>query len=643
MAITRPGSANPKPLHSKAVSKKLLICAPSNAAVDEVAKRLKAGVITLSGERRDIKVVRMGNSDKVSPDTKELCLEDQVQARLAVTNKGAPVLGTREALHQTAAKIKSELAVLTERRDAAREGPDQMLADQLAREWRMKKDEQTVIGRKIDENKDNGMTKEREKSLATTKAQQDILDEADVLCSTLSGSGHDMFKKLNIEFETVIIDEAAQCVELSSLIPLKYGCSKCILVGDPEQLPPTVIAQYAGKLGYNRSLFLRMQQNYPNDVHLLDTQYRMHPEISLFPSRAFYHSRLIDGENMAELRIQPWHARPLFGPFRWFDIRNEQVMSRGGKLINHAEIDAALQIYDRLKLDYPTIDFRNKIGIITPYRAQLAEIKSRFSQKYGDDIFEHIDMNTADSFQGREADIIIFSCVRSSGKGIGFLDDVRRMNVALTRAKSSLWVLGNSQTLQQDDIWASFVKSAKDRNLFTDGDVAERLRAPLPKGSAMRALPIKKHAADSVLKDVSGHSVSSELTTGNLAQPPANHEYSHRDLKPVARSPAVASPMERSALSRDVLVNAKSKTAVDSTLDNGTSASGTAEQSAVQSRPEHLTGVDADKVNAAQPLRSNAEKKKRSTATPLNSALRAHAPKVIKKKPSAADPLRRGR
>ena len=296
---------------------------------------------------------------------------------------------------------------------------------------------------------------------------------------------------MNVEFETVIIDEAAQCIELSALIPLKYGCSKCILVGDPEQLPPTVLSRSAQSFGYEQSLFVRMQRNHPNDVHLLDTQYRMHPEISAFPSQQFYNSRLIDGVGMAELRKQPWHASKILGPYRFFDVEGVQTKeARGHSFINIPELNAAIKLYERLKSDYRNYDFTGKIGIITSYKAQLNELKSRFRQRFGDAVFDEIEFNTTDAFQGREREIIIFSCVRAKPTGgIGFLGDIRRMNVGLTRAKSSLWVLGDSRSLQQGEFWNKLIQDAKSRNKYTSGDVMALFSKPTARNNEPSALP----------------------------------------------------------------------------------------------------------------------------------------------------------
>ena len=314
------------------------------------------------------------------------------------------------------------------------------VASDQDRQFEVLKRRKLQLSNQIDAARDNGDVVARDAELSRRRVQQEILDGAHVICSTLSGSGHEMFQGLSIEFETVIIDEAAQSIELSALIPLKYGCSKCILVGDPKQLPPTVLSREAARFQYEQSLFVRMQRNHSDDVHLLDTQYRMHPEISVFPSKTFYDARLLDGPGMAKLRIRPWHQSKVLGPYRFFDVQgHHQSAPRGHSLINLAEIEIALKLFHRLVTDYKGYDFRGKVGIITPYKSQLRELKTRFAQRYGDSVFATAEFNTTDAFQGRESEIIIFSCVRASlNKGIGFLSDIRRMNVGITRAKCSL-------------------------------------------------------------------------------------------------------------------------------------------------------------------------------------------------------------
>lgn len=473
-----PGNARPSAPIPK---KKLLICAPSNAAVDELVVRLKEGVQPLNGPRQKINVIRIGRSDAINANVKDVMLDELVRMRLEGDNgEQNKLIQDREKLHQEAGKIKERLNEIRPQLDAALAVADKTLELKLRREFDQLKRNQAHIGSKIDEDKASGNTVSRQNEINRRRFQQEIIDGAHVLCATLSGSGHDMFRNLNVEFETVVIDEAAQCIELSALIPLKYGCSKCILVGDPEQLPPTVLSRSAQSFGYEQSLFVRMQRNHPKDIHLLDTQYRMHPEISSFPSKQFYHSRLVDGEGMAMLRKQPWHVSSILGPYRFFDVEGVQTKeARGHSFVNIPELNAAIRLYDRLKADYASVDFTGKIGIITTYKAQLIEMKLRFARKYGDAIFDEIEFNTTDAFQGREREIIIFSCVRAKASGgIGFLGDIRRMNVGLTRAKSSLWVLGDSRSLKQGEFWNRLIEDAKDRDRYSGGDVMRLLSRP---------------------------------------------------------------------------------------------------------------------------------------------------------------------
>ncbi|KAJ2995282.1 hypothetical protein NUW58_g1312 [Xylaria curta] len=477
-AIKRPDGL--APAGNRGTAKKLLVCAPSNAAVDELVLRLKAGVKSMNGTFHKINVLRLGRSDAINAAVRDVTLDELVKARVEGTAKENSGPSSRELMHQEAGQIKKELADLRPQLESARERGDRAEATRLQREIDGRRRLQHQIGAKIDADKDSGNTAARENEIRRRQIQQEILDSAQVLCATLSGSGHEMFKNLAVEFETVIIDEAAQCVELSALIPLKYGCSKCILVGDPKQLPPTVLSQSAARYGYDQSLFVRMQRNFPDDVHLLDTQYRMHPEISSFPSKEFYEHRLVDGGDMTKLRHQPWHQSELLGPYRFFDVKGTQEKgNRGKSLVNLEELKVAMQLYERFTLDYPQVDLKGKIGIITPYKAQLYELQNRFKHRYGENITESIEFNTTDAFQGRECEIIIFSCVRASSTGgIGFMTDIRRMNVGLTRAKSSLWILGDSRALVQGEFWNKLMEDAKMRNRYSAGDVLGMLKKP---------------------------------------------------------------------------------------------------------------------------------------------------------------------
>ena len=468
---------------SSSTSKKLLVCAPSNAAVDELVMRFKEGVKSLDGTFHRPSVVRLGRSDAINTKVVDVTLEELVNVKLNIASGKNPNVG--QDIQQLMLAHKSTCDEFNTHRatmDALKASGKAVTSEQ-ERTFEVLKRKKQQLSNQIDSARDSGAMVARDAEITRRKIQQEILEGAHVICATLSGSGHDMFQSLNIEFETVVIDEAAQSIELSALIPLKYGCSKCILVGDPKQLPPTVLSREAARFQYEQSLFVRMQKNHPNDVHLLDTQYRMHPEISIFPSKAFYDGRLLDGKDMAALRARPWHQSDILGPYRFFDVQGtQQSATRGHSLVNIAEIDMAMKLFARLTTDCRGYEFTGKVGIITPYKSQLRELRSRFAGRYGDTIFDTIEFNTTDAFQGRESEVIIFSCVRASvGKGIGFVSDIRRMNVGITRAKSSLWVLGNSQSLMQGEFWAKLINDAKNRGRYSGSEVLELLQTPLVK------------------------------------------------------------------------------------------------------------------------------------------------------------------
>jgi senataxin len=486
--VTVPGQ-----LRSETASKKLLVCAPSNAAVDELVMRFKNGIKTLNGEERKVNIVRLGRSDAINVNVQDVTLDQLVNQKLGQNTKDTSAQEANRKLFQDHKAISDQLKLM--RDEVENKENTGEAAAKFQDNLNYLRQQKKALGIKIDNLKDDQDRSSRNGELDRRRAREAVLNGAQIICATLSASGHEMFQGISIEFDTVIVDEAAQCVEMSALIPLKYGCAKCILVGDPKQLPPTVFSKEAARFQYEQSLFVRMQKNHPNDVHLLDTQYRMHPEISLYPSRTFYDGKLLDGGDMAGIRKQPWHQSMLLGPYRFFDVQGQHSAApKGHSLINLAEIDIAMQLYTRLTTDYSDINFKGKVGIITPYKSQLRELKSRFTTKYGATIIEDIEFNTTDAFQGRESEIIIFSCVRASPQGgIGFLQDIRRMNVGLTRAKSSLWVLGNSQSLMRGEFWRKLVEDAKDRKRYTSGDLFKMLKQHSSKFPAPKEGYVQPH------------------------------------------------------------------------------------------------------------------------------------------------------
>ncbi|PNS14781.1 hypothetical protein CAC42_2010 [Sphaceloma murrayae] len=512
-AINRPGQNS-----STSTSKKLLVCAPSNAAVDELVMRFKDGVKTTRGADKKINVLRLGRGDAVNSAVQDVTLEELVNKKMGTTNGDNNARQHTQTIMMEHKKISEALREARDKMgDEKTKGDDKSQLQDEINNLRKRKNE---LGTQIDTAKDAENAAGRDQELKRKQVQKSIIDESHIICATLSGSGHDMFQSLDVEFETVVVDEAAQCVEMSALIPLKYGCAKCILVGDPKQLPPTVFSKEAARFQYEQSLFVRMQGNHPDAVHLLDTQYRMHPDISSFPSASFYDGRLLDGADMDKLRERPWHKSALLAPYRFFDVQGQHESApKGHSLVNKAEIQAAMSLYSRLTQDHPDYDFDNKIGIITPYKSQLRMLKDFFVNRYGEGILEKVEFNTTDAFQGRESEIIIFSCVRASpAGGIGFLQDIRRMNVGLTRAKCSLWVLGNSQSLIRGVWWKKLVEDAQTREVYTTGDVMGMLRQP------SKNFPATKPAARSKMPEGATENVTAPVrpkaVNGKLSDSP---------------------------------------------------------------------------------------------------------------------------
>ncbi|XP_024526987.1 helicase sen1 [Selaginella moellendorffii] len=306
------------------------------------------------------------------------------------------------------------------------------------------------------ENREHGflMGSNRKKKQAM---KLEVLREADVVLTTLSGCGGHIYSTLmefiatrdaqaaEMLFDAVIIDEAAQAVEPSTLIPLqllKATRGKCILIRDPKQLPATVLSVPASRLLFDCSMF----ESFP--VSMLTTQYRMHPEIRSFPSTHYYDGQLKDGSTVLHgNRSAPFHRESHTG---FFDIRDGQ--ERPGSMQSLTNPDEAEFIFQLLRV------LKERIGVITPYQEQRKVLQENMRS-----LHSGIDVNTVDSFQGREADIIVLSTVRASfgdsQAGVGFLADVRRMNVALTRAKFSLWVVGNARTLERNPDWKALPKT----------------------------------------------------------------------------------------------------------------------------------------------------------------------------------------
>ena len=284
----------------------------------------------------------------------------------------------------------------------------------------------------------------------------DIFGQARVIASTLVGAGNKLLD--GHKFGTLFIDEAAQALEAACWIPIRRA-SRVIFAGDHCQLPPTVKSLDALKGGLGTTLMERIVNNKPECVSLLEVQYRMNDEIMQFSSDYFYHGKMRSAPEVAHRVIHEGDA-----PILWFDTSainlgedeqdnfREQFIGETFGRVNKGEAGltlSLLQIYfQRVGKQY-ILDNRIDVGIISPYRAQVQYIKRLIRKRAFFKPFRHlITVNTVDGFQGQERDVILISLVRANDMGqIGFLRDLRRMNVAITRARMKLFILGDAPTM----------------------------------------------------------------------------------------------------------------------------------------------------------------------------------------------------
>jgi len=296
---------------------------------------------------------------------------------------------------------------------------------------------------------------------------EEVLDRAQVICATCIGTGHHAVAERR--FPTVLIDEATQATEPACLVPIVRGARQLILVGDHRQLPPTIISQRAMRDGLGMSLFERLVEA-GVEPFLLAKQYRMHPAISEFPSARFYGGLLDDGVT-AEDRPAPagfiwpdWDRPVAFVPVEGLEGTDSESQSR----FNPEEASLVLRLVEML-LEGGEVG-AGEIGIITPYNGQVRMLSDLFDGAGGrgeEEPFEGLEIRSVDGYQGREKEVIIFSCVRANDEGeVGFLSDRRRLNVALTRARRGLIVLGHPSTLRRDPTWAGWLDWVEEQRLM---------------------------------------------------------------------------------------------------------------------------------------------------------------------------------
>src|SRR5574344_2375035 len=390
----------------------VLVCAQSNMAVDWISEKLVD---------RGVSVLRIGNPKRVTDKMLSFTYERQFE-----NHPDYPTLW----------KIRNTIRQM-------RNMP--------------KKSKDEGFHQKIDRLRDRATELE-------IRINTELFDNARVIVSTLCGSANRLLERQ--KFGTLFIDEAAQALEAACWIPIRK-VSRVILAGDHCQLPPTVKSMAALKAGLGRTLMERIVDNKPEVVTLLRMQYRMNEDIMRFSSDWFYGGRV---ESAPDVKFRS--VLDMDVPMEWLTLpetflsetageqQNEHRLAKRGEefvgenfgRINKAEATLTLQTLRQYfeKIGKTRIlDERLDVGIISPYRAQVQFLRSQLKKKEFFKPFRHlISVNTVDGFQGQERDIILISLVRSNDEGqIGFLRDLRRMNVAITRARMKLIIIGNSATM----------------------------------------------------------------------------------------------------------------------------------------------------------------------------------------------------
>ncbi|XP_076894527.1 uncharacterized protein LOC143546844 [Bidens hawaiensis] len=269
----------------------------------------------------------------------------------------------------------------------------------------------------------------------------------------------------------LVIDEAAQLKECESVIPLQLdGLRRVILVGDERQLPAMVQSKICEEAEFGRSLFERLVL-LGHLKHLLNVQYRMHPSISRFPNREFYNKSILDGVNVKSKSYgKCFLDGNMYGSYSFINVTSaKEEFDQSHSTKNVMEVALVGEIVANLFKQAVARKQKVSVGCISPYKAQVSALQEKIGVKYtGDEDYFTVNVRSVDGFQGSEEDVIIISTVRCNSRGsVGFLSNHQRTNVALTRARHCLWILGNESTLvNSGTIWKHLVADAKNRNCF---------------------------------------------------------------------------------------------------------------------------------------------------------------------------------
>ncbi|KAK6921421.1 DNA2/NAM7 helicase, helicase domain, partial [Dillenia turbinata] len=273
----------------------------------------------------------------------------------------------------------------------------------------------------------------------------------------------------------LVIDEAAQMKECESTIPLQLpGIRHAILIGDEYQLPATLHSKLCNEAGFGRSLFERLSM-FGHSKHLLNMQYRMHPLISCFPNSKIYHNQILDAPSVRSNQYpRQYLPGPMFGPYSFINIYGGREVQDevGYSRRNMVEVGVVTKLIQNIYKAWNGSKEKLSIGVISPYASQVTAIQEKLGRKFENFQGFTVKVKTIDGFQGGEDDIVIISLVKSNSHGsIGFLSNPQRANVALTRARRCLWILGNARAMvNSKSIWEDVVCDAKNRGCLFNAD-----------------------------------------------------------------------------------------------------------------------------------------------------------------------------
>ncbi|WP_433900806.1 AAA domain-containing protein [Sphingobacterium puteale] len=402
----------------KSNNRQILVVAPSNTAVDLLTERLDAAGIV---------VTRIGNPVKVSEHLQELTLDSKIDRHGA--NKDIKSL-------QKQVRTYTDMAQKYKRNFGKAEREQRKALFDEA--YRIRKD--------VDKIQDFIVT--------------DILDRSQVITATLVGANQDVIRSRS--YETVVIDEAGQALEPACWIPI-LKADKLVLAGDHCQLSPTVKSNNGMDNKLSHTLFEKLVNLYPQAVSLLDTQYRMNEQIMNYPSSALYGGML-----KADRSVAHWTIANDSEPIVYIDTAGAgfEETENDGAICNLGEarfLKSHLKTAIASWRQSSSIEQWPSVGIIAPYRKQVSILREMLEQDEELQPYAaFIKVQTIDSFQGQEKDIIYISLTRSNTEQqIGFLSDVRRMNVAMTRAKKKLVVIGDSATIGIHSFYQHFIAYAE--------------------------------------------------------------------------------------------------------------------------------------------------------------------------------------